>query len=181
MKKYDTIFLDRDGTLNKDPGYINDLKNFHLYKTTIPALKLLAKMGNRFCIVTNQSGVGRGIIQRETLEEIHQWLSNVLIENNIDLVGIYWNPDHPDRPTNMRKPQPGMFLDAAKDHEISLEDSLMIGDSLIDIKSGENLNMDTMLVLTGNGKSVDTENDCSPTYIVNDLLKGAVLLTEELT
>lgn len=179
MKKYDTIFLDRDGTLNRDPGYINDLKEFHLFETTIPALKLLSKMGNRFCIITNQSGISRGIIQREKLVEIHQWLSEVFIKNNMNLLGIYWNADHPDRATNMRKPNPGMFLKAAKDHGISLEDSLMIGDSLMDIKSGENLTMDTMLVLTGNGKSVDTDNDCSPTYIVHDLFAGAELLMEE--
>ena len=70
MKKYDTIFLDRDGTLNPDPGYINALDQFAFYDFTLQALKNLSEDGNRFCIVTNQSGIGRGKIKIDHLSEI---------------------------------------------------------------------------------------------------------------
>ncbi len=180
MKKYDTIFLDRDGTLNLDPGYINQLDQFNLFETTIPGLKLLSEHGNRFCIVTNQSGINRGIISQEELDEIHSWLSSEFHTNEIELLGIYWNADHPENPTKRRKPGPGMFIEAAEDHNIDLVKSIMIGDSFIDIQSGENLDMDTMLVLTGNGQKTIEEDQCTPTYVVKDLLEGAKLLTEDL-
>ena len=71
MRKYNTIFLDRDGTLNPDPGYISSLDQFEFYDFTIPALQRLAHSGNRFCIVTNQSGVSRGLIDQDDLNKIH--------------------------------------------------------------------------------------------------------------
>ena len=74
MRKYNTIFLDRDGTLNPDPGYISSLDQFEFYDFTIPALQRLAYSGNRFCIVTNQSGVSRGLIDQDDLNKIHVYL-----------------------------------------------------------------------------------------------------------
>jgi len=72
MKKYDTIFLDRDGTLNPDPGYINSLEQFSFFPFTMDALKLMKSIGNNFCIITNQSGIARGIIEPEELNKIHR-------------------------------------------------------------------------------------------------------------
>ena len=74
MKIYDCIFLDRDGTINFDPGYISSLNDFQFFDFTIPALKRIAKLGNRFCIVTNQSGVARGLIKKKELAIIHNFI-----------------------------------------------------------------------------------------------------------
>jgi len=76
MKQYDTIFLDRDGTLNPDPGYINDLSQFNFFDFTMEGLKILSENGNRFCIITNQSGIGRGMIEVDKLSEIHDYILN---------------------------------------------------------------------------------------------------------
>ena len=86
MKKYDCIFLDRDGTLNPDPGYISSLNDFIFYDFTLPALKQLAKAGNRFCIITNQSGISRGLIQQEHLQEIHDFITMEFEKNNIESI-----------------------------------------------------------------------------------------------
>ena len=174
MKKYDTIFLDRDGTLNPDPGYINVLDQFTFYDFTLQALKNLSEDGNRFCIVTNQSGIDRGKIKIDNLSEIHNYIMNQFYENGIELLGIYYCPDHPDQATQYRKPGPKMFNQASEDHQIDLQRSIMIGDALSDLEAGVNLRMDTMLVLTGRGK--DTQQNLgsiSPTYIVQDLMDGA--------
>jgi D,D-heptose 1,7-bisphosphate phosphatase len=174
MKKYDTIFLDRDGTLNPDPGYINALDQFAFYDFTLQALKNLSEDGNRFCIVTNQSGIGRGKIKIDHLSEIHNYILNQFYENGIELLGIYYCPDHPDQATQFRKPGTKMFNQASEDHQIDLQRSIMIGDALSDLEAGVNLTMDTMLVLTGRGK--DTQQNLgpiSPTYIVQDLMDGA--------
>ena len=89
MRKYNTIFLDRDGTLNPDPGYISSLDQFVFYDFTIPALQRLAYSGNRFCIITNQSGVSRGLIDQDDLNKIHDHIKNEFFKNSIPLLDIY--------------------------------------------------------------------------------------------
>ena len=179
MKKYDTIFLDRDGTLNSDPGYINSLDQFEFYDFTMLALKEMSKFCSRFCIITNQSGLARGKIKLDELSEIHNFILNEFYQNQLNLLGIYYCSDHPDNPTVNRKPGSGMFQAAATDHNINLTNSLMIGDAVSDIEAGLNLNMDTMLVLTGRGNESSVNlNDLKPKYIVDDLMAGATLLKE---
>lgn len=176
---YDTIFLDRDGTLNPDPGYIDSLEHYQFYDFTLKALRLLARYGYRFCIVTNQSGVARGLIEPEKLAEIHQYISTTFQEYGIPLLGIYQCTDHPDDAGEHRKPGPGMFLEAAADHGVILPASLMIGDAVSDMEAGVKLGMDTMLVLTGKGKETKTllQDRFYPTYVVENLLAGAKRLT----
>jgi len=178
MKKYDTIFLDRDGTINFDPGFIQNVDQFKFYDFTIPALKILSDNGNQFCIISNQSGVGRGLIDINDLKQINSYIRRELMANNIDLLEIYCCMDHPDESSNHRKPGTGMFLDAADDHNIKLSDCLMIGDSERDLIPAHVLGMDTMLVMTGNGHlTVDTiSNADKPTYVAENILEGAKLL-----
>ena len=179
MRKYNTIFLDRDGTLNPDPGYISSLDQFEFYDFTIPALQRLAHSGNRFCIVTNQSGVSRGLIDQDDLNKIHDYIKNEFFKNSIPLLDIYICTDHPDKASNRRKPSSGMFLEAANDHSINLSESLMIGDSVHDIKSGNNLDMDTVLVLSGRGNdTIKDSPDVKPTVAVNDLQGAADWILE---
>jgi len=174
MKQYDTIFLDRDGTLNPDPGYINSLDQFTFYDYTMDALKQLSDSGNRFCIITNQSGIARGIVTLDALAEIHDYVLNVFHENELELLGIYFCPDHPDEATENRKPGIGMFKEAAIDHQIDLGKSIMIGDAVSDIEAGVNSNMDTMLLLSGRGEDAQKNlGEFSPTYIAKDLAEGA--------
>ena len=178
MKKYDCIFLDRDGTLNSDPGYISSIEDFSFFGFTILALQKMALDGNIFCIITNQSGVGRGLIKKNKLEVIHSFIKAEFKRNKIPLLDIYVCFDHPDNPSDRRKPGISMFNEAKKDHGLNLSNCLMIGDSIIDIKSGKKIGMDTMLVLTGNGKTtrrlLTKEN--FPKYVVNDLKEGAEVI-----
>ncbi len=180
MIKYDTIFLDRDGTLNFDPGYISSLDQFEFYDFSIPALKLLSDHGNRFCMVTNQSGVSRGLIVESDLNKIHDYIRNQFAENDIRLLDIYFCPDHPDNATDRRKPGIGMFIEAAEEHAIDLRESIMIGDGIADISAGNELGMDTMLVLTGRGNQtkLNLPNSIKPTYIVKNIFYGAQLILE---
>tara|TARA_Y100000590_G_C15492390_1_gene928311 strand:+ start:370 stop:915 length:546 start_codon:yes stop_codon:yes gene_type:complete len=181
VKKYDCIFLDRDGTLNFDPaGYINSIDRFSFFDFTFPALQLMAKVSNNFCIITNQSGVSRGLIKEQALNEINNFIKNQFEKHSIHLLDIYFCIDHPDQATKRRKPGPGMFLEAKSDHNLNLLNCLMIGDSLADIKAGQNLGMDTMLVLTGHGSETNELllDNQMPTYIVQDLAEGAKKLCQ---
>mgnify|MGYP006079541509 CR=1 FL=1 len=177
MKKYDTIFLDRDGTLNPDPGYINSLDDYSFFDFTFDALRQLEKVGDHFCIITNQSGVGRGIIDIDELSRINSYILDKFYENKLSLFGIYYCTDHPDNATEYRKPGVGMFIKAAKDNGINLKRSIMIGDATSDIQCGLNLGMDTMLVLTGKGKETQSKlNEIAPTYCAQNILEGAKII-----
>jgi len=177
---YEVIFLDRDGTLNFDPGFVEHVSQFTFYDFTLPALRILSGHGNQFCIVSNQSGVGRGLINIDDLNDINNYIRREFTVNKINLLDIYTCIDHPNEPTNRRKPGTGMFLDAANDHNLELENCMMIGDSERDLIPAHILGMDTMLVLTGNGHlTLDTISEVDkPTYIVKNILEGGKLLIQ---
>jgi len=174
-KKYDCIFLDRDGTINIDPGYISDVKSFKFYDYAFDALQLLSKISKKFIIITNQSGVARGIIKESNLIDINEFIFKNFAENNINLLKIYFCTDHPKNATSRRKPDVGMFLEASNDFNIQLSNCLMIGDASSDILPAFNLGMDSMLVLSGRGKTFieSFDEDFKPNYITENLLTGA--------
>ena len=105
---------------------LNSIKKYNFYDFTIPALKLMAGRDNRFCIVTNQSGVGRGLISSSNLKIINKFIEKEFINrNNIILMDIYMCFDHPKNATSYRKPGLGMFL-KAKNHSLKLSNCLMV-------------------------------------------------------
>jgi histidinol-phosphate phosphatase family protein len=181
MIKYDAIFLDRDGTLNFDPGFVQNVDQFNFYDFAIPALKILSQHGCNFCIISNQSGVGRGLIDMNDLREINAYIRQEFINDHINLLDIYNCTDHPDRANHRRKPGTGMFLEAADDHDIELKRCLMIGDSERDIIPAHALGMDTMLVLTGNGHlTLETIDPLDkPTFVAENILEGAKMLVKK--
>ena len=140
MKK--AIFLDRDGTLNPDPGYISDPKDYELYDGVCEALAKLQKAGYMLILITNQSGISRGLISEEQLEAVHDKMKKLLKTGGVTLDAIYYCPHHPDHPykgiaeCNCRKPKPGLILQAIKEHNIDKSISFMVGDRTSDIKIG---------------------------------------------
>ena len=174
MIKYDCIFLDRDGTLNPDHGYISSLKEYELYDFTISALRLMSKKNNQFCIVTNQSGVGRGLISINNIKKINNFIKKEFKRNGIKLIDIYMCFDRPNDASNYRKPGSGMFLDAKKDHSLNLSKCLMVGDSSKDMEAGHKLGMETLLVLTGEGKKTldSLKNSNLVTYVGKNIYEG---------
>jgi len=179
---YDVIFLDRDGTLNPDPGYIATIGDFKLYPFTMDALKKLSTFSNHLVIITNQSGVSRGLIDPKELDKIHNQFIKNCEQSNVTISGLYVCTDLPGKGSTRRKPESGMFLEAASDLAINLNRCLMIGDSVSDMQAGIRLNMDTMLVLTGRGLETQKKlsKEFSVTYTVGNLLEGAHLLINEI-
>ncbi|RKY06907.1 MAG: hypothetical protein DRP65_11120 [Planctomycetota bacterium] len=147
------IFMDRDGTLIKDPGYINNPDQVKLLSGTSEALKQFKQMGYKRVIVTNQSGVARGIVSEEVLKQIHERLKKLLAQEGAGVEGIYYCPYHPDgviekyrKESENRKPSPGMILAAAKKMDIDLERSWVIGNSYRDIAAGQRAGCKTILI-----------------------------------
>ncbi len=144
-----TIFLDRDGTLNPDPGYIKSPDQFELFPGVTEALGRLKLAGARLILVTNQSGIARGFLSRQSLEAIHRKLSHLLGQAGVTLDGIYFCPHHPDDGCGCRKPKPGMIDQAVRELGVSLERSYVIGDHLRDIQLAKRVGARSVLVSTG--------------------------------
>ncbi len=147
------IFLDRDDTLIEDPGYINHPDQVKLLDGVAEALAELKVMGYKLVVVTNQSGVARGIITEDALNKIHDRLMQLLAEKGVFLDRIYYCPYHPDgvipkyrKESNWRKPSPGMLLAAAEQIDIDLGQSWCIGNSGRDVEAGVQAGCKTILI-----------------------------------
>lgn len=140
------ILLDRDGTLNADPGYLNDPAALRLLPGVPAALARLAGAGFGLVVVTNQSGVGRGFITPDQLAAIHRRLAELLAEAGVTLDGIYACPHRPDESCPCRKPAPGLALAAARDHGFDPAHSIVIGDSPADVGLGHAIGARTILL-----------------------------------
>ena len=140
------IFLDRDETLNHDPGYINNPDIIKLKDGVVEGLSLLGNAGYVFFILTNQSGVGRGKILPEELQAVHDRLLMILQENGIHIEKIYFCPHVDEDHCNCRKPESGLLEQAMDDYDIEIEKSYILGDRLRDIIPGEKFGMRGILV-----------------------------------
>ena len=147
------IFLDRDDTLIEDPGYISNPDQVKLLDGAAEALIQLKALGYKLIVVSNQSGVARGIVTEKKLEKIHDRLKQLLIEKDAFLDRIYYCPYHPEgvvpkyrKESNCRKPNPGMLLRAVAEMDIDLEQSWCIGNSSRDIEAGKRAGCKTILI-----------------------------------
>lgn len=144
-----TLFLDRDGVLNKkiDNDYVRNWEQFEFLPGVRESLVDLAQIFHRIIIVTNQRGVGRGLMSESALYDIHNKLRQEIVAAGGRIDAIYFCPDVSDEGSTHRKPQPGMALDAQKQFpEIDFNKSVMVGDSISDMIFGENLNMKKVLI-----------------------------------
>ena len=150
MKK--AVFLDRDGTLNIDHGYVHKIDDFQFIEGSIDALKALKEMGYLLVLVTNQSGIARGYFSEDQFLQLTEWMDWSLADRGVDLDGIYYCPHHPEgkgeykEECECRKPKPGMLMKAAKDFNVDLEKSWMIGDGENDVLAGKNAGCKTVLI-----------------------------------
>ncbi len=145
------IFLDRDGTLNRDSGYVHKIEDFELLEGVIEGLKLLAQ-SYIFIIVTNQSGIGRGYYTIEDFHKFNEKLIETLKKEGIHIKEIYFCPHHPDVKCRCRKPHTENIEKAIKKFNIDIKNSWMIGDHPSDVALGTNAGCKTVFLLTGHGK-----------------------------
>ncbi|MFN8855288.1 MAG: D-glycero-alpha-D-manno-heptose-1,7-bisphosphate 7-phosphatase [Planctomycetaceae bacterium] len=177
------VLLDRDGTLNIERHYLADPDQLELLPGVIPALRLLREHGLGLVVVTNQSGVARGLISPAQLAAVHERLHQLLGEAGIELDGVYFCPHGPQSVCHCRKPRAGMALQAARELGGTLSESFVVGDKRADIGLGQAIGATTLLVRTGYG--AETERDWPgegprPTAIVNDLPAAAEFIVRQL-
>jgi D-glycero-D-manno-heptose 1,7-bisphosphate phosphatase len=154
------VFLDRDGTLNEELDYIRTPDDLHLIHGAAAAVRKLNDRGLTICIISNQSGVARGILKERDLVPIHQLLEQELQREGARVNRIYYCPHHPTdgiAPYNIvcecRKPNAGMLQWGEDDFNLDLSHSFVVGDSIVDMQAGNSVGATTVLVLTGHGKT----------------------------
>ncbi|PKH22827.1 D-glycero-beta-D-manno-heptose-1,7-bisphosphate 7-phosphatase [Enterobacterales bacterium CwR94] len=160
------IFLDRDGTINVDHGYVHEIDNFQFIDGVIEALCELKQMGYALILVTNQSGIARGMFTEEQFMTLTEWMDWSLADRGVDLDGIYFCPHHPEgqieayrQHCECRKPQPGMLLEAAAYLNIDLAASYMVGDKKEDMQAAIAAGVGhKILVKTGKPVTAEGEN-----------------------
>lgn len=136
MKK--AVFLDRDGVINKErKDYVKSVKEFQILDNIPKAIKMLKEERFLVIVITNQSAINRGLVTIETLNEIHNHLQKILKDNNTSIDDFYFCPHRPDENCQCRKPNPGMLVKAAQEHDINMNQSFMIGNSLTDIQAAQ--------------------------------------------
>ncbi|NHB92479.1 D-glycero-beta-D-manno-heptose 1,7-bisphosphate 7-phosphatase [Photorhabdus cinerea] len=170
------VFLDRDGTINIDHGYVHEIDDFQFIDGVIEAMIELKKMGYALVLVTNQSGIARGIFNEEQFLQLTEWMDWSLADRGVDLDGIYYCPHHPDatgeqykKNCDCRKPQPGMLLEAQKELSIDMAASYMIGDKLEDMQAATTAKVGTK-VLVRTGKPVTNEAEQAADLVINSLV-----------
>jgi histidinol-phosphate phosphatase family protein len=143
------IFLDRDGTLNFDSGYVSSADELELFPAARRGLQLLRDRGYLLFVVTNQSGLARGYLTRRDLAAIHRKLRRELNRDGVVLKGIAVCPHHPDARCRCRKPSPLLVEKIARRFRIDLGRSYFIGDKILDVETGRNAGCRTALIASG--------------------------------
>lgn len=167
----DIVFLDRDGTLNHDEGYLADPARLVLLSGAAEAVATLNAAKVKVAVVTNQSGVGRGLVTPEALAQIHARLRALLAERGARLDGIYVCMHRPEEGCACRKPETALALQAARELQVDVRRSATIGDKMADIELGRRLGGLSVLVRTGEGAKTEAGLDAlqRPDYIARDL------------
>jgi D-glycero-D-manno-heptose 1,7-bisphosphate phosphatase len=146
------VFLDRDGTINEEMGYINHLSRFILLPQVIPAIRRLNEAGLKVVIITNQSGVARGYFPHSLVERVHGHLEEILAAGGAHLDGIYACFHAPREGCSCRKPRPDLVFRAAQELDLDLGRSYLVGDRYNDVETAVNAGVKGVLVLTGYGQ-----------------------------
>ncbi len=177
VKKRPAIFLDRDGTINKDIGYLSDPAQCEFLPLAIEGLKKLYDMEYRLIIVTNQAGIGMGYYTREDFYKVNKEMLKGLSQNNILIDKIYFCPHSKSEKCTCRKPEIGLIERAQQDMNLDMSHSYFIGDSAADIEAGKRADLKTFLVRNEcEPEKLNEALTFKPDYTVNNLLEAADLI-----
>jgi D-glycero-D-manno-heptose 1,7-bisphosphate phosphatase len=170
------IFFDRDGTINVDLDYISDPEKLQLIPGAVEAIKEANALGVRVFVITNQSGVARGLYSEKDVRAVHSRLRKVLKRSGAHIDAIFYCPHHPDyglppyrKVCTCRKPSTGMLKEAERSFGIDLKASFVVGDKCTDIETGRNAGCGTVLVLTGYGATEAEECARRSDYVARDI------------
>lgn len=177
------VFLDRDGVINENrDDYVKDWTEVRFIPGALAALACLSSLPFSIVLITNQSAIGRGILTLEQVEAIHRRLVTEIQAHGGRMDGVYYCPHHPDVGCDCRKPQPGLLYRAARELELDLARSYLIGDAVSDVEAALAAGCRPILVLTGRGREQQALLKCrgfNHVPVVRDLAAAAALIWAE--
>ncbi len=169
------VFLDRDGVINVDNGYVAKVDDFEFIEGVIEACQKLKEKGYLLVVITNQSGIARGYFSEEQFHTLTEWMDWSLADRGVDLDGIYYCPHHAEKgigefkvDCDCRKPKPGMLLSAVEELNIDVSKSVLVGDKVSDIQAGIAAGVKTNY-LVKTGKEITAEGQELATAVFDDL------------
>ena len=183
------MFLDRDGTLLEEAGYLDRLERLVFFPYAIDAVRLLNRAGLPVVIITNQSGIGRGLYEETFVHETHAAMTERLTTAGARIDAYYYCPHHPDatveryrQDCDCRKPGPGLFHSAARDLDLDLTRSFVVGDKWTDVRAGHAVGARAILVRTGYGASSERAAPAgvAPSLIADNLMSAVSWILLEL-
>ena len=185
------VFLDRDGTINEQMGYINHISRFVLLPGVIQAIRRLNSLQVPVVVVTNQSGLARGYFPESLLQTVHEEMRRQLQAEGAHVDGIYVCPHHPEarqerfrQNCTCRKPKTGLLEQAAAELKLDLSRSYMVGDRWSDLRCGAAAGTATVLVRTGYGRGeelyIGPQETLQPEYVADDLLAATAWIAARL-
>jgi len=179
------VFVDRDGTIVEDIGYMNSPEQIKFIPGSLEAIKKLNNAGYKVIVITNQAGVARGLVAEDMLQTIDKTLHKLILNSGAHLDGLYYCPHHPEygvypykQVCECRKPHPGLLKRAQKHFDIDLSLSFMIGDKATDVEAGKRAGTKTIFLLTGKGKKEESKIKDQPNHIAKNLLEAVKWIVE---
>jgi D-glycero-D-manno-heptose 1,7-bisphosphate phosphatase len=185
------VFIDRDGTLSDEIGYVNHVSRYRMLPRSAEAIKKLNESGIPAVLVTNQAGVARGYFPEERIFEVHKRMEELLAEGGALLDGVYYCPHHPSAgeppyraECDCRKPKPGLLLRAASELDLDISRSYMVGDKFSDVQLAHTAGCKGILVLTGYGRGEweynRDEAGVTPEFVAEDLLDAVEWILKDV-
>jgi len=168
------IFLDRDGVINKDIGYLFRIDDFEFIKGIFEVCHYFHQLDYKIIIITNQSGIARGYYSESDYHKLTEWMLDQFNDNSIKILDTFFCPHSPNFFCDCRKPKPGMLLEAKNKYNINMQNSWMIGDKETDIKAANLAGIDNT-ILVRSGHSVDESNSKSR-FIIDSINQSKELI-----
>lgn len=184
MKKHRAVFLDRDGTINEEVGYLDDLAKLKIIPAAFEAVRLINAAKMKSVVITNQAGIARGLFSEDFVKTANKYLHAEFLKKKALIDAFYYCPHHPTegigsyrKRCGCRKPAPGMLIQAAREMNIDLTRSYIIGDRYNDMEAGKKAGVKGILVKTGFGQSVlqDDGPDKLTAYNQPDFIAADIL------
>lgn len=175
-----TVFLDRDGTINVDVGYLSDPDGLILIEGAGRAIARLNREGISVVVVSNQSGVGRGYYTEADVDRVNLRLAELLKKDGARLDAVYYCPHHPDSGCDCRKPGPGMPRRAKTELKLNCSRLYVVGDKTVDIGLAENIGAKGILVLTGDGPEELKKLEKQPHFVATDIADAVGWIMKDL-
>ena len=169
-----TIFLDRDGVINKEVNYLHKIEDFEFIDGVFETCQYLESLDYKIIVITNQSGISRGYYTENDFQIITNWMISKFKKNDINILDIFHCPHLPESNCNCRKPKPGMLLEAKCKHNIDMQNSWLIGDTEVDIIAANTADI-TNTILVKSGHKIN-EADSNAKYILESIHQSSQVI-----